>query len=48
VFNYKTTAPSWSVAKEMSDRETIIIPRAWTAEYADNVRKVKIQGELTV
>lgn len=48
VYNYKETAPSWSEAEKLSDRETIVIPGAWTAQYIDKARKVKIEGALTV
>lgn len=45
---YQLTAPSWAEAKELGDRETIVIPDAWTGVYVDNARKVKIQGSLTI
>ena len=48
IYNYKVTAPSWAEAQELSDRETITIPHAWEAWYADDVRKVKIQGSLSI
>ena len=48
VYNYKVTAPSWAEAKGLSDRETITIPHAWEAWYADDARKVKIQGSLNI
>lgn len=48
VYNYKVTAPSWAEAKGLSNRETITIPHAWEAWYADDVRKVRIQGSLNI
>lgn len=48
VYNYKVTAPSWAEAQALSDRETITIPHAWEAWYADDARKVKIQGSLSM
>lgn len=48
VYNYTITAPSWAEASAMSDRETIYIPDAWEAWYADDARKVQIQGSLSV
>ena len=48
IYNYKVTAPSWSEAKNLSDKETITIPHAWEAWYADDARKVKIQGALNI
>lgn len=46
--NYALTAPSWAVAQTLGDRETIVIPDAWTGTYVDNDRKVRIQGALTI
>lgn len=48
VYNYVVTAPSWTEAQALSDRETIVIPHAWEAWYADDVRKVRIQGALNI
>lgn len=48
VYNYEVTAPSWQEAQTLSDRESIVIPHAWEAWYADDVRKVRIQGELHI
>ena len=48
VTNYSITAPSWAVAQTLGDRETIVIPDAWTGTYVDNNRKVRIQGALTI
>lgn len=48
IYNYKVTAPSWAEAKGLSDRETITIPHAWEAWYADDARKVRIQGSLNI
>lgn len=48
IYNYKETAPSWAEAQRLSDRETITIPHAWEAWFVDDVRKVKIQGSLTI
>lgn len=48
VYNYSVMAPSWQEAQSLSDRESIVIPHAWEAWYADDVRKVKIQGELHI
>lgn len=44
---FKLTAPSFSELPK-SNGHTIVIPNAWTGVYADNVRKVKISGTLTV
>ena len=46
--NYAITAPSWAVAQTMGDRETIVIPDAWSGVYVDNNRKVRVQGALTI
>lgn len=48
VKNYEITAPGWAVAQTLGDRETIVIPDAWTGIYVDNDRKVRIQGALTI
>lgn len=48
VINYAITAPSWAVAQTMGDRQTIVIPDAWSGVYVDNDRKVRIQGSLTI
>ena len=48
VRNFAITAPSWAEAQNLGDRQTIVIPDAWTGIYVDNDRKVRIQGNLTI
>ena len=48
VRNFTITAPSWAEAQNLGDRQTIVIPDAWTGIYVDNDRKVRIQGNLTI
>ena len=48
VRNFTITAPSWAEAQNLGDRQTIVIPAAWTGIYVDNDRKVRIQGNLTI
>ena len=48
VRNFTITAPSWAEAQNLGDRQTIVIPDAWTGVYVDNDRKVRIQGNLTI
>lgn len=48
VRNFSITAPSWAEAQNLGDRQTIVIPAAWTGIYVDNDRKVRIQGNLTI
>ena len=48
VRNFAITAPSWAEAQTLGDRQTIVIPDAWTGIYVDNARKVRIQGSLTI
>ena len=48
VRNFTITAPSWAEAQNLGDRQTIVIPNAWTGVYVDNNRKVRIQGNLTI
>lgn len=48
VRNFTITAPSWAKAQTLGDRQTIVIPSAWTGIYVDNDRKVRIQGDLTI
>lgn len=48
VRNFILTAPSWAEAQNLGDRQTIVIPDAWTGIYVDNNRKVRIQGALTI
>lgn len=48
VRNFTITAPSWAEAQNLGDRQTIVIPNAWTGIYVDNDRKVRIQGNLTI
>lgn len=48
VRNFTITAPSWAEAQNLGDRQTIVIPDAWTGIYVDNARKVRIQGSLTI
>ena len=48
VRNFSITAPSWAEAQNLGDRQTIVIPDAWTGIYVDNDRKVRIQGNLTI
>ena len=48
VRNFTITAPSWAEAQTLGDRQTIVIPDAWTGIYVDNARKVRIQGSLTI
>jgi hypothetical protein len=47
IANYKVTAPAYADLPK-TDGHTITIPDAWTGLYQDNVRKVNIQGSLTV
>lgn len=46
--NFTITAPSWAEAQNLGDRQTIVIPDAWTGIYVDNDRKVRIQGNLII
>lgn len=48
VRNFTITAPSWAEAQNLGDRQTIVIPDAWSGVYVDNDRKVRIQGNLTI
>ena len=48
VRNFTITAPSWAEAQNLGDRQTIVIPDAWTGIYVDNASKVRIQGSLTI
>lgn len=47
VVGYQVTAPAFAELPE-TDGHTITIPNAWTGTYVDNVRKVNIQGAITV
>ena len=47
IVNYEETAPQYSNLPK-TNGHTITIPDAWKGLYQDNLRKVNVQGELTV
>ena len=47
VTNFVLTAPDFDKLPK-TNGHTIAIPNAWSGEYVDNVRKVRISGTLTV
>lgn len=47
ITEFKLTAPAFSSVPK-TNGHTVVIPNAWEGVYADNVREVKISGNLTV
>lgn len=45
---FKITAPAFKDLPKSAGGDQITVPNAWKATYVDNVRKVDVQGELTI
>ena len=46
--NYSNTAPSFANLPKSDSTGTITVPNAWSANFVDSVRTVRVYGTLTI